>query len=80
MEFCGFPSTKPSSQYTRNPPHIDFNNDILIIWEFIQEWDDLTDYFPDLDDSKLPERNFMIGILSTLREEEMRQLIKYQNQ
>ena len=49
---------------------------VEILWEFIQEWDDLTDYFPDLEDSKLQERDFMIGILSTLREDEMRQLIK----
>ena len=46
------------------------------LWEFIQEWDDLTDYFPEFEDSKLPERDFMIGILSTLRGDKMRQLIK----
>ena len=33
-------------------------------------------YFPDLDPGKLPERSFIMGILSTLRGEEMKELIK----
>ena len=33
-------------------------------------------YFPDLDPGMLPERSFIMGILSTLRGEEMKELIK----
>lgn len=46
------------------------------LWSYAKNCDDLAAYFPDLDENKLPERNFMIGILSTLRNKEMRELIK----
>ena len=45
------------------------------LWEFVKEWPDLLDYFPDYEPHQLPERFFIMGILSTLRRDEMRQLI-----
>ena len=34
------------------------------------------EYFPDLDPGKLPERFYIMGVLCTLRGEEMKELIK----
>ena len=45
------------------------------LWNMVKECDDIMDYFPDLDQDKLPERRFLMGILSTLRTEEMKRLI-----
>ena len=46
------------------------------LWAFVQEWPELVEYFPDLDQGKLPERFFIMGALWTLRGEEMKELIK----
>ena len=46
------------------------------LWAFIQEWDDLLEYFLDIDSNRLPERDFMLGVLSTLRKSELRTLVK----
>ena len=46
------------------------------LWAFVQEWPELMEYFPDLEPGKLPERFFIMGILSTLRTGEMKKLIK----
>ena len=42
----------------------------------VQECEDVMSYFPNLAPNQLPERKFIIGILSTLRNNEMRKLIK----
>ena len=32
------------------------------LWSFVQECEDILQYFPDMDEGKLPERDFMMGI------------------
>ena len=46
------------------------------LWKMVQEFEDLMSYFPDLAPNQLPERKFIIEILSTLRNNEMRELMK----
>ena len=46
------------------------------MWQMVLEWEDLKQYFPDYDPPQFPEREFLFGVLSTLRENEMRQLVK----
>ena len=46
------------------------------IWGYILQCPDMLDYFPDLDNDKLPERSFMFKILSTLRTQGLKQLLK----
>ena len=52
------------SQLFKVPKYVELSVEKL--WVFIQEWDDLLEYFPDIDSNKLPERDFMLGVLSTL--------------
>ena len=42
----------------------------------VQDCQELMMYFPDLNPGKLPERSFIMGILSTLRGEETKRLVK----
>ena len=42
----------------------------------VKEWPDLLDYFPDYEANQLPERDFIIRVLSTQRTSEMKELIK----
>ena len=53
------------SQHFKVPKYAELSAEKL--WAFIQEWDGLLEYFPDIDSNKLPERDFMLGVLSTLR-------------
>ena len=46
------------------------------LWNMVKEWPDLLDYFPDYEADQLPERNFIVGVLSTKRTTEMKELIK----
>ena len=45
------------------------------IWPLIKENDDLMAFFPDLKELQLPEKEFMYGILCTLRPDSVRELI-----
>ena len=45
------------------------------IWPLVKENEDLMIYFPDLKASQLPEKEFMYGILSTLRPDAIREII-----
>ena len=45
-------------------------------WRFVLQFPDLLAYFPDLDGRKLPDKSFLIKILSTLRAQELKQLLK----
>ena len=45
-------------------------------WSFVDDWKILAEYFPDQDDHQLPERSFMLGVWSTLKPGEMKNLIK----
>ena len=45
------------------------------IWRKVAEIPELKQYFPDLDDGQLPERDFLFSILSTLRRDELKNLI-----
>ena len=42
----------------------------------VQDCQELMMYFPDLNPGKLPERSFIMEILSTLRGEETKRLVK----
>ena len=46
------------------------------LWKFVQECEDLKEYFPDMEDGTLPERDFLMGLLCTLKSDEMKELIK----
>ena len=46
------------------------------LWAFIKEVPELLQYFPILEKDELPDRSFMWTILSTLRYDEWKQLIK----
>ena len=46
------------------------------LWKFVQECEDLKEYMPDLEDGKLPEQDFLMGILCTLKANEMKDLIQ----
>ena len=45
------------------------------LWELVKDSDDLKQYFPDIDEGKIPERDFMMEILWTLKTDVMKQLI-----
>ena len=45
------------------------------LWPFIQEIEDLYEFFPTLKPKKFPEREFMWEIISTLRPTETKKLI-----
>ena len=49
---------------------------VKVLWNFVKDCEDLCNYFPDYEADQLPERRFILGILSTLRSDELRQLIK----
>ena len=49
---------------------------VKVLWNFVKDCEDLCNYFPDYEADQLPERGFILGILSTLRSDELRQLIK----
>ena len=42
----------------------------------VKQVQDFMKYFPNLEDNELPDRNFMWTILSTLREDEVKKLVK----
>ena len=46
------------------------------LWEMVKDWDDLMKYFPDLDPPKSLECRFILGVLWTLRTNEMKKLIR----
>ena len=41
----------------------------------MKEFDDILSYFPDIEPGKLPKREFLFKILSTIRSSEIRQLV-----
>ena len=45
------------------------------MWPLINQNEDLMEYFPDLKPSQLPEKEFLYGIMCTLRPDGVRQLI-----
>ena len=52
------------------------NKLLFSFFYYICEVPGLLAYFPDIDHGKLLERSFVMSILSTLKTEEMRELIK----
>ena len=46
------------------------------IWNFVKEVPDLLKYFPDLPENMVPIREYLITIISTLRGDELKKLIK----
>ena len=48
---------------------------VKVLWNFVKDCEDLCNYFPDYEADQLPERRFILGILSTLRLDELRQQI-----
>ena len=46
------------------------------LWNIVKQDDELFCYFPDYEQSQLPERSFILKILWTLREDDMRNLIQ----
>ena len=46
------------------------------VWIKVKQVPDLMKYFPNLEDNWLPDRDFMWTILSTLREDEVKKLVK----
>ena len=46
------------------------------IWAFVKEVPELQSYFPDLQDGELPDREFMWTILSNLKEDTVKELIR----
>lgn len=45
------------------------------IWSFIREVDELSEYFPDLEEEQLPDRDFLVAIISTLSPDETKTLV-----
>jgi hypothetical protein len=45
------------------------------IWTKVRESEDLAEYFPDYELDQIPERNYLIGVISTLYPTATRQLI-----
>ena len=46
------------------------------IWPLVKEIEDLNAYFPDLEENEYPEREYLWTIVSTLRSENTKELIK----
>ena len=46
------------------------------LYPYIKDTQDLNIFFPDYDNSELPERKFMISVLCTIRPDEIAQLVK----
>ena len=49
---------------------------IAKIWPLVKEVEDLNAYFPDMKENELPEREYLWTIVSTLRSETTKELIK----
>ena len=45
------------------------------MWSFIKEVDDLYAYFPDYQNNQLPEYDFLFKVLSTIKGNEIKELI-----
>ena len=45
------------------------------IWEMIKDSDEYTIYFPDLKSNELPEREFLISVISTINPEATKSII-----
>ena len=45
------------------------------VWSLIREVEDINVYFPDLKEHQLPNREYMYSVLSTLRNEEVKNMI-----
>ena len=54
-----------------NYPELAVNN----VWLLIENSSNLIMYFPDFKPSQLPEKEFMYGVLSTLKPNEVRELV-----
>ena len=46
------------------------------IWEKIKDIPEYTDYFADFDGDKLPERDYLISIISTINPEATKSVVK----
>ena len=46
------------------------------IWNFAKEVPDLLQYFPDLPENKVPDREYLFTIIWTLRGDKLEKLIK----
>ena len=46
------------------------------IWNFVKEVPDLLQYFPDFPENMVPDREYLFTIISTLRGDELKKLIK----
>ena len=49
---------------------------VEMLWNMVKERSDLLDYFPDYEADQISERNFIVGVLSTKRITDMKELIK----
>ena len=73
--YCWYRPSKPTMFQSFNVPKY---SEIIVkvLWNFVKDCEDLCNYFPDYEADQLRERRFILGILSTLRSDELRQLIK----
>ena len=46
------------------------------IWDLVKDVDEVFSYFPDYTDNQIPERDFLFKILSTIRTDVIRSMIK----
>ena len=46
------------------------------IWDNIKDFDEYNVYFPDFSNSKLPERDYLISIISTINPDATKKLVK----
>ena len=46
------------------------------VWPYVKDNPDVLTYMPDFDEGKLPERDYLYGVLATIYEEETRELVR----
>ena len=49
---------------------------VKYIWSFVREVQALSSYFPTLQPNQLPDRDFMLSVLSTIRYDELHKMIQ----
>ena len=50
---------------------------VQAIWDLVKDVDEVFSYFPDYTDNQIPERDFLFKILSTIRTDVIRSMIKH---
>ena len=46
-----------------------------MLWDLVKEIDDLLEYFPDMKENELPERDYLWWVISTLKYDETKKLV-----